>query len=119
MHSSDADGVGDAVSPPSLALATWGLFVGLGLLLVGSGLFGTLLGVRAELAGLPTIVSSAIAGAYYTGFLAGSRLTLDALATRSGVSPIRGATNPIRDTARQASTSPDTSGSSPEATQYR
>ena len=81
MHSSEADGAGDAVSPPSLALATWGLFVGLGLLLVGSGLFGTLLGVRAELAGLPTIVSSAIAGAYYTGFLAGSRLTLDALAT--------------------------------------
>ena len=73
--------LGEAVDTPSLALATWGLFVGLGLLLVGSGLFGTLLGVRAELAGLPTLVSSAIAGAYYTGFLAGSRLTLDALAT--------------------------------------
>jgi MFS family permease len=71
----------DAEMAPSLTLATWGLFVGLGLLLVGSGLFGTLLGVRAELAGVPTIVSSAIAAAYYTGFLAGSRFTLDALSS--------------------------------------
>lgn len=62
-----------------LALATWGLFVGLALLLAASGLFGTLLGVRSELKGLPTVVSSLISASYYVGFLVGSRATLDAL----------------------------------------
>lgn len=61
-------------------MAIWGLFVGLALLLVASGLFGTLLGVRSELRHLPTAVSGLISAAYYVGFLAGSRLTLDALA---------------------------------------
>ena len=63
-----------------LALATWGLFVGLALLMLAGGLFGTLLGVRSERVGLPTVVSSIIAASYYAGFLIGSRLTLTALA---------------------------------------
>ncbi len=63
----------------SLALATWGLFVGLAFLLFGAGLFGALLGVRSELAGLPTVVSSVISAAYYLGFLVGSRFALRAL----------------------------------------
>lgn len=63
----------------SLALATWGLFVGLAFLLFGAGLFGTLLGVRSELAGLPTVVSSVISAAYYLGFLVGSKFALRAL----------------------------------------
>lgn len=62
-----------------LALATWALFVGLALLLLAAGLFGTLLGVRSELIKLPTAVSSSISAAYYVGFLVGSRLTLSAL----------------------------------------
>ena len=62
-----------------LALATWGLFVGLALLMLAGGLFGTLLGVRSERVGLPTVVSSLIAASYYAGFLIGSRLTLTAL----------------------------------------
>ena len=62
-----------------LALATWGLFVGLALLMVAAGLFGTALGVRSERAGLPTAVSSAISACYYVGFLVGSKLTLSAL----------------------------------------
>ena len=57
-----------------LALATWGLFVGLALLLLAAGLFGTLLGVRSELIKLPTAVSSLISAAYYGGFLVGSRV---------------------------------------------
>ncbi len=68
--------------PPAgrdFALATWGLFVGLALLLFSAGLFGALLGVRSELAGLPTIVSSVISAAYYLGFLVGSRFSLRAL----------------------------------------
>ena len=69
-----------------LALATWGLFVGLALLLLAGGLFGTLLGVRAETEGLATGITGLIAAAYYLGFVVGSRLTLAAL---GGVGHIR------------------------------
>lgn len=62
-----------------MALATWSLFAGLALLMVAGGLFGTLLGIRSELVGLPTPVSSLISACYYVGFLVGSRLTLSAL----------------------------------------
>jgi MFS family permease len=62
-----------------IAFATWGLFVGLALLLLAGGLFGTLLGVRAETAGLPTAITGLISAAYYLGFVVGSRLTLPAL----------------------------------------
>ncbi len=62
-----------------LALATWGLFAGLALLMTAGGLFSTLLGVRSETVGLPTVVSSIISAAYYVGFLAGSVLTLRGL----------------------------------------
>jgi MFS family permease len=63
-----------------LALATWGLFVGLSLLMISAGLFGTLIGVRSELAHLSTLISSLISAAYYVGFLFGSKFTLEALA---------------------------------------
>ncbi len=62
-----------------IALATWGLFVGLALLLLAAGLFGTLLGVRSELIKLPTAVSSLISASFYGGFLVGSRVALSAL----------------------------------------
>lgn len=62
-----------------LALATWGLFAGFALLMMAGGLFSTLLGVRSEQRGLPTVVSSIISASYYVGFLAGSVLTLRAL----------------------------------------
>ena len=62
-----------------LALATWGLFVGLALLMISGGLFSTLLGVRSEQRGLPTVVSSLISASYYVGFLVGSVFTLRAL----------------------------------------
>ena len=69
---------GPAISR-DLALATWGLFVGLALLLLAGGLFSTLLGVRAETRGLPTGITGIISASYYLGFVAGSRLTLAAL----------------------------------------
>lgn len=47
--------------------------------MIAGGLFGTLLGVRSERAGLPTVVSSLISACYYIGFLLGSRLTFAAL----------------------------------------
>lgn len=62
-----------------LALATWGLFVGLALLLFVAGLVGTLLGVRTELERLPTLVIGVISASYYVGFLVGSRVALAAL----------------------------------------
>jgi MFS family permease len=69
---------GPAISR-DMALATWGLFVGLALLMLAGGLFGTLLGVRAETAGLPTAITGLISACYYLGFVVGSRLTLRAL----------------------------------------
>jgi len=65
--------------PGHLALATWGLFAGLALLMLGGGVFSTLLGVRSEQVGLPTLVSSAISASYYVGFIVGTRLTLRGL----------------------------------------
>lgn len=76
----DADLVmADASPPAGVALATWGLFVGFAFLQLAGGLFGTLLGVRSELAQLPTALSSLISAAYYAGFLLGTRVTLEAL----------------------------------------
>lgn len=63
-----------------VVLATWGLFAGLALVLGAGGMFGTLLGVRAEQRDLPTAVSAAITAAYYLGFLVGTRASLRALA---------------------------------------
>lgn len=63
----------------SILESTWGLFVGLVLVMVAAGVYTTLLGVRAELAGLPTIVSGGISTAYYVGFMLGSWYTLRVL----------------------------------------
>lgn len=63
----------------SILLATWGLFVGLALILGSGGIFSTLQGVRAELDRLPTIVSAGLSTAYYAGFLIGSRFALRAI----------------------------------------
>jgi MFS family permease len=63
----------------SILQSTWGLFVGLVLVMVAAGIYTTLLGVRAELAGLPTIVSGGISTAYYVGFMLGSWYTLRVL----------------------------------------
>lgn len=63
----------------ALASATWGLFAGLVVVLLAGGMFSTLLGIRAELEGLPTFVSGGITAAYYAGFLVGTRFALRAL----------------------------------------
>jgi MFS family permease len=76
--STDRLAAGPAVSR-DLALAMWGLFVGLAMLLFAGGMFSTLLGVRAEVTGLPNGITGAIAASYYLGFVLGSRLTLRAL----------------------------------------
>ena len=48
------------------------LFIALAFLMVGNGLIGSLLGVRADLEGFPTIVTGVVMTMYYGGFLLGS-----------------------------------------------
>jgi len=48
------------------------LFIALAFLMVGNGLVGSLLGVRADLEGFPTIVTGVVMTMYYGGFLLGS-----------------------------------------------
>lgn len=54
---------------------SWGLFTALGMLMLGNGLLGTLLGVRAEFENFPTSTTGIIMASYYVGFLAGSQLS--------------------------------------------
>ncbi len=63
----------------SLAWATWALFVGLGLILSGAGLFATVVGIRSQTEGFPTVLIGLVTAAYYLGFLIGSRVTLHLL----------------------------------------
>lgn len=60
-------------------IAMWALFVGVALMMLGNGLQGTLLGVRASLEEFDTAVIGIIQAAYFAGFLAGSRFTMRAL----------------------------------------
>ncbi|EKE45014.1 MFS-type transporter [Oceaniovalibus guishaninsula JLT2003] len=52
----------------------WALFLGMGFLMVGNGMQGTLLGVRGAIEGFSTGEMSVIMSAYFVGFLGGSRL---------------------------------------------
>ncbi|WP_420863195.1 MFS transporter [Algirhabdus cladophorae] len=55
--------------------SSWALLLGMMLLMVGNGLQGSLLGVRAESVGFSTLEISIVMSAYFVGFLGGSRLT--------------------------------------------
>lgn len=55
----------------ALAL-TSSLLLGMGLLMLGAGLQGTLIGVRATLEDFPTLVTGSVMACYYVGYLAGS-----------------------------------------------
>jgi MFS family permease len=81
VHTAHADDTADTGGPltTSIAWATWALFVGLGLMLSGAGLFATVTGIRSETEGFPTVLIGLVTAAYYLGFLAGSRLTLQLL----------------------------------------
>ena len=54
--------------------SAWALLLGMGLLMVGNGLQGTLLGVRGDIEGFSTLQMSFVMSAYFVGFLGGSRL---------------------------------------------
>lgn len=54
--------------------ASWALFAGIALLTLGTGLQGTIIGVRASLEGFDTVATGFVFSAYYVGFLLGSSL---------------------------------------------
>ena len=51
----------------TILLTTWPLLLGMGVLMLGAGLQGTLLGVRATLEGFSTPAIGAIMSCYYLG----------------------------------------------------
>ncbi|XDA96531.1 MFS transporter [Sulfitobacter sp. LCG007] len=54
--------------------SAWALLFGMGLLMIGNGMQGTLLGIRGEIEGFSTLEMSIVISAYFAGFLGGSRL---------------------------------------------
>jgi MFS family permease len=52
--------------------ATWQLLLGMGILMLGAGLQGTEVSLRATLEGFPAPVTGAIMSCYYLGYLAGT-----------------------------------------------
>ncbi|MDO9638751.1 MAG: MFS transporter [Pseudotabrizicola sp.] len=56
---------------------TWALLLGLGLLMLGNGMQGTLLGIRGGIENFTTFQMSLVMSAYFVGFLFGSRLAPD------------------------------------------
>jgi len=53
-------------------LSCWALLLGLALLMLGNGLQGTLLGLRASLEGFPTTTTGLVMTGYFAGYVLGS-----------------------------------------------
>lgn len=53
---------------------SWALFLGMFMLMIGNGLQGTLLGLRADIEGFSTFEISVVMSAYFAGFLGGSKI---------------------------------------------
>lgn len=71
-----------ATSPNlSTAAASWALFAGIALLMLGNGLQGSLLGIRSEYEGFSAGATGLVMTFYFVGFLAGSRAATRALRT--------------------------------------
>ncbi len=56
-------------------VASWALFLGIAMIMLGNGLQGSLLGLRATVEGFATATTGFVMSAYYVGFLLGSSLT--------------------------------------------
>ena len=54
--------------------SAWALLLGMGMLMIGNGMQGTILGVRGAMEGFSTLQMSFVMSAYFIGFLGGSRL---------------------------------------------
>ena len=55
--------------------ASWALLLGIGFIMVGNGLQGTLLGVRASLEGFEVLTTGVVMSFYFSGMLVGSIVT--------------------------------------------
>lgn len=53
----------------------WALFIGIGLFMLGNGLQGTLLGLRASMEDFGTAITGVVMSGYFIGLLAGSLIT--------------------------------------------
>ncbi|GMR01994.1 MAG: MFS transporter [Acidimicrobiia bacterium] len=60
------------VSERGVVASVLPLFAGLALLMIGDGLLGSLLGIRADIEGFPIVVIGVVMAMYYGGFLLGS-----------------------------------------------
>ena len=58
----------------SAIAATWQLLLGMGILMLGAGLQGTEISLRATLEGFPAPLTGAVMSCYYIGYLAGTAL---------------------------------------------
>jgi len=59
----------------SIFRSSWALFLGIGLLMIGNSMQGTLLGLRGSLEGFNPTVMGFVMAAYFIGFLGGSWFT--------------------------------------------
>ncbi|MEE8501062.1 MAG: MFS transporter, partial [Kiloniellales bacterium] len=57
-----------------VVVSSWALFLGIAFIMLGNGLQGSLLGVRATIEGFPTATIGLVMSAYFAGFLAGSTM---------------------------------------------
>ncbi len=71
----------EAVPHPSPRAAATALLGGFGLLMLGNGMQGSLIGVRAEIEGFSSAWTPIIIAAYFAGYLGGTRLALRTLAS--------------------------------------
>ena len=58
----------------ALLAVTWPLLLGCAFMMLGNGLQGSLLGLRATIEGFPTILTGLVMSAYFAGFFAGANL---------------------------------------------
>lgn len=70
----------EAVPHPSPRAAATALLTGFGLLMLGNGMQGSLIGVRAEIEGFSTLWIPIIMAGYFAGFLGGTTFAARALA---------------------------------------
>lgn len=61
--------------PLTMMTRAWPLLLGMGVLMLGAGLQGTLLGIRATAEAFPTIVTGIVMACYYVGYLLGTIAT--------------------------------------------
>ncbi|MDH4277704.1 MAG: MFS transporter [Acidimicrobiia bacterium] len=71
--------LGPLIPASNTAAAAWALFTGIGLMMIGNGLQGTLVGIRSEQAGFGTNTIGIVMSGYFVGILVGSRAATKAL----------------------------------------